>query len=115
VTDWDSDKTQINFCIEQTGPTDHYFDHTGTDGHDLDRPIGLEAARHADERIIEAVLTATTLHAACESARAAGAEGPASTACVAAANSICAGTGVTAKPTAAADIRTASRRNDFGS
>ena len=29
VTDWDSDKTQINFCIEQTGPTDHYFDHTG--------------------------------------------------------------------------------------
>jgi transposase len=28
VTDWDSDKTQINFCIEQTGPTDHYFDHT---------------------------------------------------------------------------------------
>ena len=25
------------------------------------------------------------------------------------------GTGVTAKPTAAADIRTASRRNDFGS
>jgi len=30
VTDWDSDKTQINFCIEQTGPTDHYFDHTAT-------------------------------------------------------------------------------------
>src|ERR1019366_7858846 len=29
VTDWDSDKTQINFCIEQTGPTYHYFDHTG--------------------------------------------------------------------------------------
>jgi hypothetical protein len=29
LSGWNSDKTQINFCIEQTGPTDHYFDYTG--------------------------------------------------------------------------------------
>jgi hypothetical protein len=49
VTDWDSDKTQINFCIEQTGPTDHYFDHTPTD-HYFDHTGVIKSISHGAAR-----------------------------------------------------------------